>query len=299
MKNYHRNVGIEISSSMTLDQQLEEAGLNWTVKTSPITYGDRPYKTTDFNMAYRSDTGLPLDVYGSQRKPFQNRDILELFHNFCELNDLTIERLGSIKNGLELFAIARLPVQLDVKKVGDISDIYLLINESHKLGRGLKVDLFFNRLVCTNGMVKSVNMLTGIINHNAEFNQAKITGVLGQAMDVIKDQQQISEDLAEVPMSTQEAQLHLIKAFGNPDKQLAEQPKIIQTCLRLFNGDGQGSGYLTTYNTAYGLLEAVKEGINWYSSKRDNNTVFSSLCYGARGKKINTFEKQLVSVCLG
>jgi Domain of unknown function (DUF932) len=122
---------------------------------------------------------------------------------------------------------------------------------------------------------------------------------LQSALATVRDYERVANGLADVVLSKQEAELHLIKAFGDPSKVLEEQPKIVQTCLKLFLGEGQGSDLLSAYNTAYGLLESVKEYINWHSPVRGSlETAFSSLCYGSRKQKQDAFMQQLVSVHL-
>jgi phage/plasmid-like protein (TIGR03299 family) len=298
IRTWYRNLGTPIASGMTIDDQLQAAGLDWTVELSPIRYGD-DCSTEEFLAAYRSDTQQVLSVYGKWRKPFQNRQILETFHTFCEQNDLQIDRIGCLKAGKELFAFTKLPIEIDVKKVGDITETHLLITESHECGRGLQIDLYFNRLVCTNGMTQPVRQRQQIINHVSEYNSDRIANILQSALSTVRDYERVTNGLAEVVLSKQEAELHLIKAFGDPNKSLEEQPKIVQTCLKLFLGEGKGSDLLSAYNTAYGLLESVKEYINWYSPVRGSlETAFSSLCYGSRKQKQDAFMHQLVSVHL-
>ncbi len=306
-RNWYRNLGTPIASGMTIDDQLKAAGLDWTVELSPIGYGD-DLSTEEYLAAYRSDTQEVLSIYGKWRKSFQNRQILETFHTFCEQNDLQIDRIGCLKAGKELFAFTKLPIEIDVKKVGDITEAHLMITESHECGRGLQIDLYFNRLVCTNGMTRPVRQRQQIINHVSDYNSetrgrasvaSRIVGILTHALATVKDYEKTANGLADVVLSQQEAQMHLIKAFGDPNKPLEEQPKIVQTCLKLFLGEGQGSDLLSAYNTAYGLLESVKEYINWHSPVRGSlETAFSSLCYGSRKQKQDAFMQQLVSVHL-
>jgi hypothetical protein len=212
---------------------------------------------------------------------------------------LKIDRIGCLKSGKELFAFTKLPIEIDVKQVGDITETHLMITESHECGRGLQIDLYFNRLVCTNGMTRPVRHRQQVINHVSAYNSDRITGILTRAIATVKEYENVSNRLADVTLTRQEAELHLIKAFGDPDKTPNEQPKIVQTCLKLFLGEGKGSDLLSAYNTAYGLLESVKEYINWHSPVRGSlETAFSSLCYGNRKQKQDAFLQQLVSVHL-
>ena len=82
--------------------------------------------------------------------------------------------------------------------------------------------------------------------------------------------------------------------FGDSDKAVSEQPEIVQTCLRLFQSDAIGGDLLTSYHTAYGLLNSVTEYFNHHSTVKSNENRFSSLLTGSMGKVQNKFQSQLV-----
>lgn len=116
-RQWHRGVGIKVTPEMNLSEQLEAAGLHWTVKQSPYRYGDYfQFEDTKNTIAYRSDTGNVLGYFGPRRKPFQNKEIVEAFHDFCESSGdgLQIERLGCLNGGKSLFATALLNHQIDL-----------------------------------------------------------------------------------------------------------------------------------------------------------------------------------------
>jgi phage/plasmid-like protein (TIGR03299 family) len=294
-RSFFRGLGVEVQEGATVDEQITAARLDWTVETGTIYYGNGK-ATDDHRIAYRSDTQAPLSIYGKSRQPFQNRQILETFNAFCDANNLQINRVGSMNGGKNIFAFTKLPIAIDTKNVGDITEAHLLINESHECGNGLQIDLFLNRLVCTNGMTRSVTQ-GATIGHTSVFNPTKVTQYLVKALAQVNEYKETTEHLAEISMSRYEAEMHLIKAFGDPSKTFDEQPAIVRTCYKLFMGEGKGSNYLSAYNTAYGLLESVKEYINWHSPTRGSvEASFSSLCYGSRKSKQDSFMKQLVSV---
>jgi phage/plasmid-like protein (TIGR03299 family) len=293
---------------MTLDQQLKAAGLNWEVELSPIDYGQynidgyRNYTTSKQLAAYRSDSGMFIDTYGERRKPFQNREIVETFYKFCANNNLQLNYLGYLDEGRTVYAASKLPTEynIDVRKVGDITESYLIMKESHCNGSGMVITLYMNRLVCTNGMTRPV-CKNKIIHHigGYEKQEQHVTSTLDDAINELHRYKEIANGLAEVSMTKEEATLHLINAFGDPSKEVEEQPRVIQTCLKLFLGQAKGSDYLSAYNTAYGLLESVKEYQSWHSPQRGgDNSVFNSLCYGSRAEKQNKMLNQLVSCYL-
>lgn len=298
-QQWHRGTAVSIEGIASLDDQLKAAELNWDVLTSGFRYGDRyQFRETDTKTAFRSDTGMFIDMY-TDRQPWQNRDIIQHFHDFCSESDLDLQvsHIGSLRDGKLIYAAAKLPIITDIKKTGDISEWWLLLKDSHLNGKGLQVSLYSNRMVCTNGLHELVRQNNQMIAHLGQLNKARINGILEAAIATLRQKEQAHEHLAEVEMTAEEATLQLIAAFGEVGKPVTEQPKLIQTALRLFQGQAKGSEYLSAYNTAYGLLQSVTEYFNWLAPNRGTNqTQFQSVLAGSRGQKMQQFERQLISV---
>jgi hypothetical protein len=300
-RQWHRGVGIEITPAMCITEQLQTAGLDWSVERSPYRYGPHfEFEDSRNAIAYRSDTGGVLDYFGPRRKPFQNREIVEAFHDFCASSGdgLQIEHLGCLNGGKSLFATACLQHQIDVKKVGDVVEARLLLTEHHESGKALQVRLFFNRLICTNGMSQLVRVRGRTLSHMKEFDARTVREYLEAAYRGVEAYERTLEQLAEVSIADSEAKMHLVKAFGSVELDWEEQPRPVQVCYKLFKGDGAGSEKLSAYQTLFGLQESVKEYFNWYAKGSYGERAFNSLCHGSRGQKQDAFVKQLVGVHL-
>lgn len=291
---------------LSFDDQLVKAGLNWRVETSPIKYGNEfQYISGVSNdgsklegkavAAYRSDTGELIDVYYN-RQPWQNDQILGHFHEFCVNAQLEIDHLGYVANSI--MASAKLPYVFDCKQVGDVSEYYILLTDSHKNGRGLSIALFENRLVCTNGMKRKVQVGNHVIRHVGGMNKDRIEKVFAATLVNAKQRAGVLESLAEVSLSESEATLHIIKAFGDPTLPIHSQPKEVQTILRLYKGNGKASELPTAFNTAYGLLQSVTEYFNWQQKGSFGSRAFASVLDGTHNSKMSRFENQIVGVCL-
>lgn len=300
--SWTRGIGSEVSPNMSLEKQLELAGLNWEVATSPISYGcDFQHNTIDgeYRKAiYRSDTGMLLDVGGKQWRPFQNRDIVSAFHNFCEKAGLQMNHLGSLEDGRTIFASANLPSEINVRQVGDIVRARVILINYHKVGFGLSIRLQMERLVCLNGMAQPVRIGNRVVTHVGNFDSTKIVQILEGCQQNFADFGRDAEKLAAKSMSMEEAHLILIKEFGDPSKGLHEQPAIVQTCLRLFDGGGRGSDMLSSYNTAWGLLNSITEFYNHHSQIRGGTaTHLNSLLLGSKAQKQLSFQQRLLAIC--
>ena len=298
-KNWHRNVGIEVTPGMSLDEQLQAAGLNWTVERSPYCYGDYfQFQDNTSVIAYRSDTGDVLDRHGPRRKVFQNAEIVRAFHDFCDHSGdgLSLERLGCLDGGKSLFATAKLKHTIDVAKVGDRIESRVLLTESHVSGVALQVRVFYNRLICTNGMTELVKLRGRSLNHMQEFDRTTVQAYLEAAYARTSQYEETLNQLAATTISKAEAKMHLVKAFGTADLPWEDQPKAVKVCFELFGGRGAGSEMLSAYDTLFGLSEAVKEYSNWHMKGSNTERAFSSVCFGSRGRTQERFLKQLVGV---
>ena len=296
MESWNFGTGHTIEPNTDIDSMLNIAGLNWNVETSPITYGTfNELQSTDKKAAYRSDTGALLDIY-LNRIPNQNRSMLTMFDQFLKKADLEIDTVGSTQNGSNIYAAALLPETFDInpKAVGDITKARLVISDSHLNGVGLSVSVHYDRLICTNGMVNKVSQEVGIIHHNGVIQAATVDKVLSYALQSVKVKRDVYDVLSDKPISIEQAITLLIASFGDSDKAVSEQPEIVQTCLRLFQSDAIGGDLLTSYHTAYGLLNSVTEYYNHHSTVKSNENRFSSLLNGSMGKVQNKFERQLV-----
>lgn len=289
---WHRNA-LKSVRGLTFEGQLAEAGLNWKVELSPIHYGVfGELKTTKHQAAYRSDTGEFIDMY-TNRRPWQNEEILGRFWQFCESSShgLQVDYLGYMTG--DIVAVATMPVISDIG--GDATENYLILRDSHNNGKGLHVGLFRNRIVCTNAWRTAIRGSRRSIKHIGEFNPSVIERALDAAVSTIRAIDQEQTILAETSLTEEQAYVQLVKAFGDPTLKPYEQPQLLQDILRLYKGQGAGSNLATAFHTAYGLLQACTEHYNWGQKGSQSARGFGSVLSGARNQKMSQFTDQLVS----
>nr|WP_277881838.1 DUF932 domain-containing protein [Leptolyngbya sp. FACHB-541] len=166
----------------------------------------------------------------------------------------------------------------------------------HEQGKGHRVDLMTLRNICGNGLTVPVRLNGKVISHVNEWNSDRVTEVLESAKSNFREFETQSEQLAETIITVEEATLHLISAFGDPTKPVQNQPALIQTCLRLFQGEAKGASLNSAYNTAWGLLNSVTEYFNWEGKKTQAETQLNSLWMGSKAKRQQQFMQQLVGV---
>lgn len=296
--NWNGNIGTKIGSGMTDNDILKASNLNWQVKTSPLTFGTfGEFKDENKRAAYRADTGTLLDIYGSDRRPFQNADMLKMMRDFVSVAGLELSEIGSI-GGHSIWVSADLPVQYDwnIREKGDITKSKLVVKDSHLNNHGLEVFLWSDRLWCRNGQTEKVNSKVAVISHTNGVDVRTAQTVLAGALCGLKLKEGIMNRLAETTMSIEECTMLLIDRFGDPDKSVSDQPDIVQKCMKLFRGEGIASSEITTFNTAYGALQAVTEYFSHHAKTDSQESRFASMLSGKYAAKSRDFERQLVKV---
>lgn len=290
---WHRGTAVDVRG-LSPEEQLQAAGLDWQVLVEPFYYGEnKEFTDPDKRVAYRSHDQKTISLY-DKRQPWQNTQILSTFNNFCEDAGLQLAYLGSLHDQNTLYAAAKLEADSHILGSTDEINWWLILRNSHINGKGMDVSLYSDRLVCTNGMRSVIRDNRKVITHVGEFNHDRVTNILKTAIRTIHQQETELETLAKQSITKEEAVALILSAYGEAGKSVEDQPPVVQTILRLFNGGGLGSDMLTAYNTAYGLLQATTEYFNWHM--KNTSGAFASILDGSRASSMNKMREQLVGV---
>jgi hypothetical protein len=291
----YRGLGCTVTPGMGVLEQLKAIDLNWSPEVSPIRYGDRfQFKTQSQNVLYRPSDGqfmgvVPKGWYDANQS---FASILDTFNTFCSESGLSLERVGKIEKYtqgedrqlvLKLFAIANLNEQFQLAG-DDIVTGKLLLVAPYLYGQGYQVKLMSIRHVCTNGLNMPVKIGSKVINHIG-MTTGKIQRVLeASKMGFVQHKKQ-AELLSETPLTKEEAMMMLIAQFGFPKKSIDEQPRVVRTCLKMFErGSFIGGDLLSSFNTAWGLLQTVTEYYNHRLVSVNPNKQIDSLWLGRKSQ---------------
>ena len=155
-KPWH-GLGVEVNPNLTPLEMQEAAQLDWTVSKRPIYTLDSPVWSEDvgiiqaentFHIVRDSDNRI-LSHCGRDYLPIQNKDVFEFFKRFTEAGHMTMETAGSLKDGGEIWGLAK--ISEDFELAGDdLIKGYLLINQPHIVGKSMTIKLTPIRVVCNN-----------------------------------------------------------------------------------------------------------------------------------------------------
>ena len=153
-------LGVSLEPGTSVLAAMQAAKLDWMVRTMPLRTenprreepGQAPWLEVPGHSALvRSTDSSVFDVVGSRFQPVQNGDILRMFYQFCEATGSTIETVGALDGGRDVWSLARMPDggQFELPG-GDESLAYLLLHNPHRLGRSIRVQFTSVRVVCWN-----------------------------------------------------------------------------------------------------------------------------------------------------
>ena len=161
-KPWH-GLGVEVDANLTPLQMQEAAQLDWTVSKRPSYTLDAPEWSDDvgiiqaentFHIVRDSDNRI-LSHCGRDYVPIQNEDVFKFFKRFTEAGHMTMETAGSVKDGGEIWGLAK--ISEDFELAGDdLIKGYLLINQPHIVGRSMTIKLTPIRVVCNNTLTMAL-----------------------------------------------------------------------------------------------------------------------------------------------
>ena len=161
-KPWH-GLGVEVDPNLTPLEMQEAAKLNWTVSKRPSYTLDAPEWSEDvgiiqaentFHIVRDSDNRI-LSHCGRDYIPIQNEDVFKFFKRFTEAGHMTMETAGSLKDGGEIWGLAKIAEDFELAG-GDQIKGYLLIDQPHIVGRSMTIKLTPIRVVCNNTLTMAL-----------------------------------------------------------------------------------------------------------------------------------------------
>tara|TARA_Y100000361_G_C11160136_1_gene346735 strand:- start:1252 stop:2295 length:1044 start_codon:yes stop_codon:yes gene_type:complete len=163
-------LGQQVDDNLTPDQMLESAGLNWTVSKRPAYTTDKPncwniidptgeasfLRCEDNYFLVRDSDNKVLSPCGEGYVPFQNSEVMNFFTKFTKAGKMKMETAGSLKQGKDIWGLAKLTGDFQLAG-GDEIKGYLLLNNSHQVGKAMTVMFTPIRVVCNNTLTMALN----------------------------------------------------------------------------------------------------------------------------------------------
>jgi phage/plasmid-like protein (TIGR03299 family) len=152
-------LGTVIAEAATSAEAIHLAALDWTVTQEPI-YRGNGQRIIDRVANARSDTGAVLGVVSTSYQVFQNVECFDFMDALVADRLAMFETAGALKEGRQIWMLARIPRELRAAG-SDIIDPYVLLTTGHDGLHALKMIPTSVRVVCNNTLNLALRKAAG------------------------------------------------------------------------------------------------------------------------------------------
>ena len=177
-------LGTEVSNELTPLQMMQKAGVDWEVEQQKIVT-ESGLEINDKVALVRTSDNTLLDVTGKDWKPVQNEEAFTFFSEFVAAGDMEMHTAGSLKEGRNVWALAKVKESFDVFGE-DRVDSYLLFSNPHQYGKAVDVRFTPIRVVCNNTLTFSLQQdakRSVKVGHRTAFDADTVKETLGIASE--------------------------------------------------------------------------------------------------------------------
>ena len=177
-------LGTEVSNELTPLQMMQKAGVDWEVEQQKIVT-ESGLEINDKVALVRTSDNTLLDVTGKDWKPVQNEEAFTFFSEFVAAGDMEMHTAGSLKEGRNVWALAKVKESFDVFGE-DRVDSYLLFSNPHQYGKAVDVRFTPIRVVCNNTLtfsLQSASKNSVKVGHRTAFDADTVKETLGLASE--------------------------------------------------------------------------------------------------------------------
>lgn len=287
-KPWH-GLGQELKAGADINTWKKEAGMDWTIKSSPVLYGPG-LKFDGYQALYRSDTDDALSIVSDNYKVVQPAEVLEFFRDLVGANGFELTTAGTLFGGKRFWALASIGKEACiVGKNRDKVGGYLLLSSSCDGTLATTARFTSVRVVCNNTLtMANKDKAEVVIRHRSDFDPAAVKNQLGVARDVFADFMKDMRSLAAVKLDRTTASdfvTQLLKDTKTVYKEEVEKTRQHQTIMSLYDGSGMGAD--VAGQTAWGLLNSVTEFVDHHARAKTDSARLASAWFG-RGDDLKT-----------
>ena len=163
-------LGKQVSDNMSPSDMLKAAELDWTVTKRPAYTIDKPdcwnivdptgeanfLRCEDNYFLVRDSDNKILSPCGENYVPFQNAEVMSFFKKFTQAGQMKMDTAGSLKHGKDIWGLAKLSDNFTLPG-DDRMEGYLLLNNSHQVGKAMTIMFTPVRVVCNNTLTMALD----------------------------------------------------------------------------------------------------------------------------------------------
>lgn len=217
-KPWH-GLGVEVSNDLTPQQMMVKAGLDWEVDKEEV-FTASGVKVPGKKALVRQSDGSILDMVGDDWNPVQNEQAFEFFSEFVYAGDMEMEVAGSLKEGKNIFALAKVKESFSILGEDQV-DSYLLFSNPHQYGKAIDIRFTPIRVVCNNTLTFSLNSSSKNfvkVGHRTAFDADIVKDQMGLASEKFAQYKEMAEFLSTRKFSTESLLQFYNEVFPHREK---------------------------------------------------------------------------------
>lgn len=293
------NLGQKLPAKQSLDVWAREAGMDWTIRETPVRYMaadtdasgvaglyGEAMEFPDQKVLYRSDTKAPLSVVSGRYQVVQPREVLEFYRDLTEVSGYELETAGVLKAGKKFWALARTGKEATLKG-NDTVKGYLLLATSCDGTLATTATPTTIRVVCNNTLSIALQGASSAIKvpHSTSFDAQAVKKQLGVAVSQWDSFMYRMKTLSERKVKNHEAMNFFLRVLCQHDPQSELAPALVnERALKkvqaMYDGHGRGAELAAAKGTAWGLLSAVTEYVDHERRARSQEYRLDSAWFG-------------------
>lgn len=282
-------LGKVLTDAPSVEEAIKLAGLDWSVKAVPL-YTGQEYGTqkVDMRAIIRESDQKILGTCGKEYHVLQNEKAFSFFNPFVDAKEASLETAGSLREGQNIWILARLNrAPIEVTK-NDIVEKYLLLSNRHQQGYAVKVGFTPIRVVCANTLAMAENTKRSELirvrhGRQVESNLEAIRDIVDAAnaqFEATAEQYKFlaSRQIAKSDLE-QYVKMTLIPRQAKNERQELRDKKMLETITKLFE-TGKGNNLEGTRGTYWAAYNAVTEFLSYERGSNDDQRL-SNLWFGS------------------
>lgn len=221
-------LGTEVSNELTPVQMMQKAGVDWKVEQQKIVT-ESGLEINDKVALVRTSDNTLLDVTGKDWKPVQNEEAFTFFSEFVAAGDMEMHTAGSLKEGRNVWALAKVKESFDVFGE-DRVDSYLLFSNPHQYGKAVDVRFTPIRVVCNNTLtfsLQSASKNSVKVGHRTAFDADTVKETLGLASEKFAKYKEMAQFLGSRKISAESLIQYYNDVFPTTSRKEEKTPVVV------------------------------------------------------------------------
>lgn len=290
-------LGNKVEEGIDLDDFRRNAGLDWEVQKSPVTYLEKVFP--DKFVLSRATDNRPYAVVSGRYKPVQPKQVFEFFRDLLDQHGMKMHTAGSLNDGAKIWALATTGDSAFIRGVDQVK-AHLLLCTSYDLTLSTIAQFVSERVVCNNTLNIALGESGGgriVIPHLRDFDADAVKEKMGIGREQWGAFTAMIEVLAKTKVSADIAREVMDKVFKLPDDPETPDPKRLHASnvVNLFAQE-RFRGADLAGQTAWGLLNAMTEYVDHHKRARNQNNRVDSAWFGEGANVKDATFKELVSL---